>query len=178
MITANRAAYTVITTARRSTEGVTLVTLINNGGRSRLQYIGDNGTHTKHLAPVLHRQIARAVEDAAHTYARTRYGARKNWPARIVVTHDGTLDCADAAPELGDHVFNGRVYHFSDAAATAAHRAMDARRLSASTQGLLRPAYDVALATFAAHLGLPANYRNLYALARSYTRRHPATVAA
>ncbi|MEU2426940.1 hypothetical protein ABZ619_39010 [Streptomyces sp. NPDC007851] len=173
MITSNRAAYTVITTARRSHAGVTLVTLINNGGRSRLQYIGDNRTDTVPLAPVLHRQIGRAVEDAAHTYARTRYGARKNWPARIVITHDGTLDCADAAPELGDHVLNGRVYHFNTAAAEAAHRVMDARRLIANANELFRPIYDNALATFAAHLGLPASNRNLYALARSYTRRHP-----
>ncbi|MGR3875760.1 hypothetical protein ACUXZZ_45325 (plasmid) [Streptomyces graminifolii] len=173
MITTNRAAYAVITNARRSREGVTLVTLVHNGGRSRLQYIGDNGTRTVRLAPVLHHQIGRAVEEAARAYARARYGARKNWPARIVIAHDGILDCADAAPELGDHVLNGRVYHFSAAAAEAAHRVMLARRMSANSHGLLRAVYTNALAEFAAHLRLSVDNRNLYALARSYSRRHP-----
>jgi hypothetical protein len=178
MITANRAAYAVITTARRSREDVTSVTLINNGGRSRLQPVDDNGTRTVPLAPTLHRQIDRVLVDAAHAYARTRYGARKNWPARIVIAHDGALACEDAAPELGDHVLNGRVYHFSAAAADAAHRVMGARRLSAKTNGLLRPVYDRALATLAANLRLPVDNRTLYALARSYTRRHPLTETA
>jgi len=173
MINENRAAYAVITTARRSRDNVTSVTVINNGGRSRLQVIADNGTRTVPLAPTFHHQIGRALEDAAHAYARTRYGARKNWPARIVITHDGTLACEDAAPELGDHVFNGRVYHFNPAAGDAAHRVMQTRLMTARTKGLLRPAYENALAAFAAHLRLTDDHRSLYALARSYTRHNP-----
>lgn len=178
MTTSNRAAYVAIITARRSREGVTQVSVINNGGRSRLQVIGDNGTRTVPLAPSLHHRIGRALDDAAHGYARAHYGARKNWPVRFTITHDGVLACEDAAPELGDHVFNGKVYHFNEAAAEAAHRVMETRRLTASTKGLLRPAYENALTAFAAYIPLPTGHRNLYGLARSYTRRHLRTTTA
>ncbi|MFD9850508.1 hypothetical protein [Streptomyces parvus] len=69
---------------RGSRRDATMVTVLNNGGRSRL-FVQDNGTSVP-LAPTLHQAIDRDVTEAAHAYARTVYGARRAWPARFTVT--------------------------------------------------------------------------------------------
>ncbi|MFI9366069.1 hypothetical protein ACIG5E_34215 [Kitasatospora sp. NPDC053057] len=71
-------------TADRGHDGTTRMVFMNNGGRSKLMPLDHDGRAVA-LAPVLHRRIGAQVVEAAHVYARTAYGARRNWPARFTV---------------------------------------------------------------------------------------------
>lgn len=175
-LTALRGLHHFFAAFDRSHYGATTVTLINNGGRSKLLVSDYDGT-IKPLAPTMHASLGRGIDAAALIAARAAYGPRSQWPTRIVFTRPAApLTAEDAAAHLGDHVFNNRVYTFSPAAADAAHKVMASRQL-------VRPGvtpYKRACATLARLVGMPDNTRTIdvFFLARSYTRRHPASTAA
>lgn len=69
----------------RGHHGATQLVFVNNGGRSRLILTRSATGTVKALAPVLHKQIAKDTITAAHAYAKTVHGARKNWPVHIAI---------------------------------------------------------------------------------------------
>ncbi|MGY1548319.1 hypothetical protein [Streptomyces sp. MN6] len=173
-LTENRARHLLFTALARPMDGVTRIVFINNGGRSKLVVTDYDGT-IKHLAPTLHDRLWDDVIAAAHAAARAAHGPRKNWPARLVFeAPTAPLTYEDAAPHLGDHVLNNRVYTFSPAAADAAHRVMQA--IPYLKLNLPDPYHD-ALNALRRLLNLPdtAPRSLVRSLARSYTRAHPQT---
>jgi hypothetical protein len=174
-LTANRALHLLFAHLHRSQRGATRIVFINDGARTRLMPLDRDGITVTGLAPLVHKRIWDDVIDAAHTAARAVYGPRSNWPAHIVFEAPSTpLTHADAAPHLGDHVLNDRVYTFSPDAARAAHDVMKAIPLV--SRGDKGP-YQRALDTLRRLLNLPESTprSQVRQLAMSYTRRHPAT---
>src|SRR5690606_21425150 len=125
-LTENRARHLLFAALARPLDGAPRITFVNNGGRSKLVVTDYDGT-IKRLAPTLHDLLWDDVFTAAHAAARAVHGPRKNWPARLVFeAPTKPLTYEDAAPHLGDHVFDNRVYTFTPAAAHAAHRVIQA----------------------------------------------------
>lgn len=173
-LTANRGLHHFFTAFDRGHVGTTEVVLLNNGGRSKLTVVHYDG-QTKRIAPTMHRAFGLDIDAAALIAARAVYGPRPQWPTRITLSRPSEpLIAGDAAPHLGDHVLNNRVYTVGPAAADAAHNVMSCRQLV--SLGIREP-YDRACSTLARLVGMPegAASRDVFSLARSYTRRHPVT---
>ncbi|MGA5183006.1 hypothetical protein [Streptomyces pseudogriseolus] len=173
-LTDNRARHLLFTALSRPVDGATRITFVNNGGRSKLVVTDYDGT-IKHLAPTLHDRLWDDVIAAAHAAARAAHGPRRNWPTRLTFeAPTAPLTYEDAAPHLGDHVLNNRVYTFTPAAADAAHRVM---RATVYLKLNLSDPYHEAIDVLRRLLNLPdtASRSLVRDLARSYTRKHPAT---
>ncbi|MEU9752216.1 hypothetical protein AB0D90_03645 [Streptomyces althioticus] len=173
-LTENRARHLLFTALARPVDGPTRIAFINNGGRSKLVALNFDGT-LKHLAPTVHTRLWDDVITAAHEAARAVHGPRRNWPARLTFeAPTKPLTYEDAAPHLGDHVLNNRVYTFSPAAAEAAHRVM---RATVYLKLNVPDLYHEAIEALRRLLDLPFDTptRNVRMLARSYTRAHPQT---
>lgn len=177
-LTPARAAHLFFRHFRRSHPGTTTITFLNNGGRSKLMPFGHDG-QTAHLAPSMHRNIATGWEAAAVEYAKAVYGARKNWPASIVIdVPTEPLTYEDAAPHLGDHVLNNRIYTFSAEGADAAHRVVSLRE-RLKTSEVRRMAYRQAIREVRLYVDFTAVGRqpekdgDVFRLALSYVRRNP-----
>lgn len=172
-LTPLRAAHHFFTHYDRSHTDATRVVFVNNGGRSHLVHVQGDGGFVP-LAPTMHQHIDKDVTAAAHTYARAVHGPRRNWPTHVTIIRPRQpLTPDDAAPHLGDHVLNNRVYTFNPAADTCARRALDYRR-----QMLHNPAagpdYRHAITLMAHYLRVDhLDPRHLFFLARSYVRAHP-----
>ncbi|MDT0377256.1 hypothetical protein RM572_00505 [Streptomyces sp. DSM 42041] len=76
----------VFATIDRSYEPGSVQRLVftNNGGRSRLDPMPVHGTKIR-LAPTINRRIEADLIEDAHAHAKATYGARRNWPVRLVL---------------------------------------------------------------------------------------------
>lgn len=181
-VNTSRAAYAVITAARRLYPEATTVDVYNYGGTTRLDVFKADMAEDRALPEFTVRAVRAAMDAAAEAYAILAFGPRSAWPLHFTITHSGILDVADADRAAGDHVFNGRVWTgVGEQAIQAAHDILSYRR-DMNRSETLRMAfgyqYDLAVRTLALAIGAPKRYRHLFSLARSVVKHNPVSPVA